>query len=654
MEIVLYLRPKKSFGKDWKFVGKTFDLEMSNNVKRFYEFDEFRLDAEDHSLWRGDELVQISPKALEILVLLVNNKGAVVSRDELLAAVWQDTFVEEANITYTVSQLRKTLGSKDYIQTVPKHGYRFRADVREVQSNGFSSEKIGDLTPQAVTLNPPVRWHFIAIILLGVLFVTSFAVWWKFTDQKGLSSISVTERDIRTVAILPLKTLNESEQTRSLALGLTDSLISRLGSLNRFAVRPLSSVKGYAESDQDPLKFGEILKVDAVLEGTLQQTENRLRVSVRLWDVRDGAQLWQDTFDSTEAEFFNLQDEVLAKVTSSLAYELLEKDRELLTKRYTDNPEAFRAYVRGRAIMDGKNPDSAEKAIDEYNKAVALDPTFALAFVGFADAFSRLGFQSSGEKATDFYIKSKAAANKAIALDPDLAEGYAARGTVQRIYDWDWAGAEKSFKRALELNPNYAKAHLWYALLLANLGRGDEALGEIKRALEIDPLSQDMKSGLLTVLEARGEYAQALELARENFKFNKEQRLTKRGLATFLFHTGDYVQVIEIGEQELPDKNSQKFVWLSLLATAYTKIGQTEKADEKLKQLEQLSQTDTQALYSLAVNYAELGRVDDAIVVLHKCLEKREERLMWLKVEPRFANLKLDSRYDAIIKQMNL
>lgn len=660
MEIVLYLRPKKSFGKDWKFVGKTFDLAMSNEVKHFYEFDDFRLDAEDHSLWRGGELVQIFPKALEILVLLVDKKGAVVSRDELLEAVWQDTFVEEANITYTVSQLRKTLGSKNYIQTVPKHGYRFKADVREVsaQSNGESRTeppaKQSDLTAQGVTPNPPVRWHFIAIILLGLFFVTSFAVWWKFTDQKGLSSISVTERDIRTVAILPLKTLNESEQTKSLALGLTDSLISRLGSLNRFAVRPLSAVKGYAESDQDPLRFGETLKVDAVLEGTLQQTENRLRVNVRLWDVRDGAQLWQDTFDSTEAEFFNLQDAVLTKVTSSLVYELLEKDRELLTKRYTDNPDAFRAYVRGRAIMDSKNPDSAEKAIDEYNKAVALDPTFALAFVGFADAFSRLGFQSSGQKATDFYIKSKAAANKAIALDPELAEAYAALAVVERIYDWDWTRAERDFKRAIELNPNYAKAHLWYALLLANLGRGDEALAEIRQALEIDPLSQDMKSGLLTILEGRGEYAQALELARENFKLNKEQRLTKRGLANFLFHTGDYEQVIEIGEQELPDKNSQKFVWLSLLATAYAKIGQAEKADEKLKQLEELSQTDTQALYSLAVNYSERGRFDEAFAVLDRCFEMREERLMWLKVEPRFANLRDDERFKRILARLNL
>lgn len=627
---------------------------MSDKIKQFYEFDGFHLDTETPGLWRDGKLVQIFPKALQILVLLVDKRGEIVSRDELLETVWKDTFVEEANITYTVSLLRKTLDEDDkkhFIQTIPKRGYRFTADVREVVENGTAV-----VPAETILTKPPkeqIRWHFIGIILLGVLLLTSFAVWWNFGDRRGLSSVPVTQRHIRTVAILPLKTLTENEQSKALSLGLTDSLISRLGSLNRFAVRPLSSVKGYAETDQDPIKFGEMLKVDAVLEGTLQTVENSLRVNLRLWDVRDGAQLWQDSFDSSDADFFNLQDAISLKVTQSLVFELFEKDRELLTKRYTDNPEAFRAYIRGRAIMDGKNPDSAEKAIDEYQKAVALDPAFALAYVGFADAFSRLGFSSSGAQADEFYAKSKAAANKALALDPELAEAYAALAMVERIYDWNWTNAERNFKRAIELNPNYSKAHLWYALLLANLGRGDEALAEIKRASEIDPLSFDVKAGYMPVLEVRGEYTEALALAKETVRFNKANRLGRRALATFSFHLGDYAQVIELSEEELPQKNSQKFVWLSFLAASYHRTGQAEKSAENLKQLEELSQTDTKALYSLAENYAELGRFDEALEVLEKCFAAREERLMWLKVEPRFANLRSDARFQEILRRMN-
>ena len=625
---------------------------MSNDVKHLYEFDEFRLDAENPSLWRGGEFVPIFPKALEILILLVRKKGEIVSREELLETVWQETFVEEANITYNISQLRKTLGKKQFIQTVSKRGYRFIADVREISENGRSDVPADSFLPA-----PPktqIRWHLIAILLLGVLSLTSFAVWWNFDSRRGLSKVPVNERNIRTVAILPLKSLNEDEKSKMIALGLTDSLINNLGSLNRFAVRPLSSVGGFAESDQNPLQFGEKLKVDAVLEGTLQTIDNRLRINVRLWDVRDGAQLWQDSFDSSEADFFNIQDTISTRVTQSLVTELLEKDREILTKRYTDNPEAYRAYVRGRAMMDSRNQDDVEKAIDEYQKAAALDPAFALAYVGFADAFSRLGFRSSGAEADDYYAKSKAAANKALALDPELAEGYAALATVKRIYDWDWEGAEKDFRRAIELNPNYSKAHLWYGLLLSNLGRGDEALSEIKRAEEIDPLSFDIKSGHMTVLEGRGEYAEALALARENVKFNKVNRLGRRALAIFSFHLEDYAKVIEVAEEELPQKNSQKFVWLSLLAASYHRTGQAEKSDEKLKQLEELAQTDTKALYALAEIYTELGRFDEAIAVLEKCFALREERMMWLKVEPRFANLRGDARFQEILRKMNL
>jgi len=627
---------------------------MSNKNGHRYEFGDFRLDSEPPSLWREQRLVALPPKALEMLLLLVRRRAIIVSREELLETVWRDTFVEEGNINYTVSLLRKVLDKDDkgrFIQTVPKRGYRFVADVQEVSANGHTENALPNVEAAIPTEQPgpKIRWHFIGIVLLGLLFVTGFVIWRNFDERKKLSN-----RNIRTVAVLPLKTSAENESSKSLSLGLTDSLISRLGSLNRFSVRPLSSVRDYAEADQDPLEFGETLKVDAILEGSLQQTDNRLLVNLRLWDLRDGARLWQGSFDSAEADFFKLQDAVATGVTRGLVSELQEKDRELLTKRYTDNPEAFRAYVRGRAILDAKNPENFEKAIDEFQKAVALDPTFALAYAGLADASTRRGFTTSGASAEEFYNTSKALAQKALSLDPETPEAYAALGTVKRIYDWDWAGTEGDFRRAIELNPNYARAHLGYALLLSCLGRGDEALDEIKRAMEIDPLSQDIKSGYLTILEGRGEYAEALAQAQENVKFNKEYRRGMRGVATFLFHLGEYPQVIDISEKELPAKNSQEFVWLSLLVTSHHRSGQTGKRDERLKQLEEVAQTDTKALYALAENYAELGRTDEALAALEKCIEVREERMMWLKVEPRLARLKGNARFDEILRRMNL
>ncbi|HKX84851.1 MAG TPA: winged helix-turn-helix domain-containing protein, partial [Pyrinomonadaceae bacterium] len=256
---------------------------MSGKNRQFYEFGNFRLDAEHPSLWRRDELAPLSPKALELLILLVERRGGIVSREELLETIWKGTFVEEANINYTVSVLRKTLDIEDkghFIQTLPKRGYRFVADVRRVSDKPVSSESLAHEAP-----NAQVGWHLIVVILAGLFFLTSFGVWWKAT--KG--EVPLTRRNIKTVAILPFKYLSENEQNKALSLGLTDTLISRLGSLNLFTVRPFDAVEKYTRSEKDAIKFGEELKVDAILEGTFQTADNRFRVNVRLWDVRDGA-----------------------------------------------------------------------------------------------------------------------------------------------------------------------------------------------------------------------------------------------------------------------------------------------------------------------------------------------------------------------------
>ncbi len=632
---------------------------MSSKNGQQYEFGGFRLDSEPPSLWRDQILVPLPPKAVEVLLLLVRQRDTIVSRELLLETVWRDSFVEEGNINYTVSLVRKTLDKDDrarFIQTVPKRGYRFVADVTEVSSNDHAEKEPRDIEVSIPTdlSRPKMRWSLIGLGFLAVLFVTGFVIWREVNDRNRLSTNASTDRDIRTVGILPPKMSTEEENIRSLSIGLTDSLISRLGSLNRFSVRPLSSVKGYLDGHQDPLKFGEALKVDVILEGIIQQTSDRLEVHLRLFDVRNGAKLWEGTFESTEADFFKLQDAVAIGVMDRLVAEPTDKDRELLTRRHTNSPDAFRAYIRGRAILDAKNPDNFEKAVDEFQKALALDPTFALAYAGLADASTRQGFQTSGTSAGEFYARSKALAKKALDLDPETPEAYAALGTVKRIYDWDWSGAEADFKRAIQLNPNLARAHLGYSLLLASLGRGDESLVEIKRAMEIDPLSQDVKSGYLSTLESRGEYSEALKQAQENVSFNKEYRRGMRGVATFLFHLGEYQKVIEISEKELPAKNSQEFVWLSLLVTSLHRSGQTAKRDERLGQLEALSKTDTKALFALAENYAELGRFEEALSALEKCIDVREERMMWTKVEPRLSQLRGHARFDEILRRMNL
>ncbi|HEX6185005.1 MAG TPA: tetratricopeptide repeat protein [Pyrinomonadaceae bacterium] len=640
---------------------------MASGNGRSYKFRDFRLETRSPALWLGDRLVPLPPKALELLVLLVSRHSAVVSREELLEEVWRDTFVEEGNINYTVSLLRKTLGEHDpehaqFIQTVPKRGYRFVADVSELP---LASEAETDAPPppapaptrpDTTPAHAPVpaargrRRLTVMLLLPALLLLTCVAVWWGAAGRKDASAVPARERNIRTVAILPLKTLTDGGQSKALSLGLTDSLISRLGSLRRFTVRPLASVRGYAEADVNPLRLGEELKADAVLEGTLQMLEGRLRVNARLWDVRDGAQLWQGSFDETETDLFKLQDALSLRVTQSLVSEALEKERGLVAGRETQSREAYYAYWRGRMFMEKRNP---EKAIAEFRKAVGLDPGYALAYTGLANAYSwRAAFTSGADE--EFYEKARELAGKALELDANLADAHSSLGWVQYSYDWDWAGAEKSFRRALELDPENVDAHQYYARLLTTLGRYTEGLAEINRARELDPRSADLGVPLYAILEKRGEFDEAVKVLRASLEMDGDSQFARRGLGKLHLLKGEYAEVIRMAGELFPNPDEPDFAWASMLATAYRRTGRADKAALMQRRLKTMAERDPKSLYFLAMHYAETGRAGEALAALQRCLELREDRMAWTKDEPRFDALKTDPRFRALLRKMNL
>jgi DNA-binding winged helix-turn-helix (wHTH) protein/TolB-like protein/Tfp pilus assembly protein PilF len=638
---------------------------MASRQGRSYKFSEYRLETGSPSLWLGGRLVPLPPKALEVLILLVSRHPTLVSREELLEEVWRDTFVEEGNINYTVSLLRKTLGEHDrgqaqFIQTVPKRGYRFVADVRELPRAGADEREAPPPQPGAVPEPRPSRapvpaargFRRMAVMLLlaALLLLTSAAVWWRAGARRGVSNLPAHEREIRTVAILPLKTLADGGESRALSLGLTDSLISRLGGLGRFNVRPLASVRGYAERDANPLKLGEELKVDAVLEGTLQTAGGRLRVNARLWDVRDGAQLWQGSFDETETDFFKLQDALSLRVTQSLVSEALLRGREPAARRETESREAYSAYWRGRLVLDKRNP---EKAVAEFRQAISHDPGYALAYTGLANAYSwRANFTSGADE--EFYEKARELANKALELDPGLADAYTSLGRVQYSYDWDWAAAERSFRRALELDPNNVDAHQYYARLLTALGRYTEGLDEINRARELDPRSADLGVPLFGILEKHGQYDEAMRVLRASLEMDGDAWFVRRGIATLHLLKGEDAEVIRMAGESLPNPEEPDFAWTSLLATAHLRTGQAEKAAALQRRLKTMAERDPKSLYFLALHYAETGRGEEALAALERCLLLREERMFWSKDEPRLDAVKDHPRFRALLRKMNL
>ncbi|MDH3493160.1 MAG: winged helix-turn-helix domain-containing protein [Acidobacteriota bacterium] len=472
---------------------------MSEKGPTTFEFEGFRLDVAEMRLWRESDLLHVAPKALEILVLLLRHQGEIVSREQIMDQVWGDAFVEDGNLNVHISNLRKifsdnSLEQIDFIETIPKHGYRFLVEA----ATGDSNEKPGD--ERVATNAPPrtepvdrgrqVRWHFVAIVLLGTFLVSSFALWLRFGDGSGLSGIPVEDREINSFAVLPFTTLGKKGESEMLSLGITDALISRLGSLNRFAVRPLTAVSKFPESGMDPIEFGKELKVDAALVGTIQEADDKLRLNVRAIDVRDGAILWTGSFDESGQEVLKLQDSLSIRVANGLLSEISRGETNLLTRRITDHPDAYRLYLQGKFFLGKRTEPGIRRSIGYFEDALKIDPDFAEAYVGIADANWLLSEGKRGYSSPrDVIQKVRKSIARALEINPELADAYVTLADIQLYHDWDHKSAESSFLKAIRLNPNLDKAHHWYAWLLISDGRFEKAEAHFKIARELNPTS---------------------------------------------------------------------------------------------------------------------------------------------------------------------
>ncbi len=617
---------------------------MGETKREKYRFGGFELDPSVPSLRRDGEFVPIAPKALELLCVLVERAGEIVSREVLYREVWGETFVEDANVTYTVSLLRKTLGQRELIQTVPKRGYRFAGEAS-------IAEQRDDRGPDRSSQPTPLRRKSAAIAaILAVVCVAMAAVVWRATSRSPRPSNGV----VRSLAVLPFKNLTSGEDEASLSLGLTDSLITRLGSLKKFTIRPFSAVERFARSRKDAVAFADELQCDAVLVGSIQSTENRVVINVRLLRVPGGEQIWTDLIESAESEIVALQSDLATRVASSLLKDLSDSDRRMLGRRSTENAEAYRAYLRGRTVFERRSEGSFQQALDEFQKAVSLDPAYASAYSGLADVFTRRGNALSGGESLKAYSIAKRYAEMALELDPDSAEAHTSLGRIRRSADWDWEGAEKSFRRAIDLDPNSALAHSWLAQLLSSLGRHEEALAYIDRAVELDPVSPTVNGVRFPILEGMRDFDNGLRLADQSLRMDKENQNSKRSYATFRLHKGQFEEVIAFVEPMIGENGPAQHIWLSLLAGAFIRSGQPERAAPLLETLRVRADSDSKFRYSLAVANAELGRRAEAIDELRKCFSDHEERMIWIKTEPRLDSLRDDPAFQAIVKDMKL
>ncbi|MCY7348012.1 MAG: tetratricopeptide repeat protein, partial [Pyrinomonadaceae bacterium] len=616
-------------------------------------------------------------KEIEMLCVLTENSGEVVTKNDLLERVWKDSFVEESNLSRHIYVLRKTFKdfgeSDDLIQTVPRRGYYFAGAVREIQNAELVIEKHtqrrtvieieeegetrrrGDaerktLVHQVFSFFP---FSFSPLLLVSLIIALLGAGWFYRANNNSSKAANTP----KTLAILPFQSLNKADDENAFGRGITESLITRLGNLRSIVVRQTNSVKHSSESPENPIEIGRKLNADAVLTGTFQRADGRIRISVRLLNTADGSQIWAENFDETETDIFKLQDSLSFQLAESLTDKISPQERQLLAKHYTENQEAFQAYLRGRYFFDKRSNEDYKKAVTEFERAIELDPNYALAYTGLADvyAFQSNGNSSNRQEFDTRYEKARAMATKALELDETLAEAHTTLGWIKRIHDWDWEGSEKHFKRALELNPNYVNARQWYALLLSALGRHDEALIEIEKARKLAPLTKIVLSNYAAILINRRDFDEALKMTGELMKIDDDKSNNHRLLTIVYLNMGNDGKVIEIVEKYIAETDNQTVgnYINSNLAVAYHRTGNTAKANEMLKLLEQKAQTDSGTAFRVAMAYSNLGRKDEAFALLRKCFEERDDRMVWLKVEPRFDNLRDDERFKEILRKMN-
>lgn len=494
-----------------------------------------------------------------------------------------------------------------------------------------------------------VKIHKIATAIVAVLVLAIGAI--------GLAlyvRARATEVAIDSIAVLPFQNRTADADTEYLSDGLAESLIYRLSQLPNLKVTPTSSVFQYKGKQIDPVKIGSELGVNAVLSGRIIQRGDNLTISAELVDVRKNKSLWGEQYERKMSDLLSTQREIAREIVDKLKLKVSGNEKGL-TKHYTESNEAFQLYLKGRFYWTKRTEEGMKKSLDYFQQAIERDPTFALAYSGLADAYCLLGTQdAAGAMAPDDAMpKAKAAALKAMEIDDSLAEPYVSLAHVKYYYDRDWPGAERDYKRAIELNPNYPIAHSWYAVFLMSDGRFEEALAEIRRAQELDPLSipNNMIAGW--ILGTAGRFDQSVEQLRKTLEMDPNFILGHHRLGMFYEQQGKYDDAIAEFKQVI-NLSGGKPLGIAAIARAYALAGKRVESRKNLAELQEMSKQHYVSPVSIAIIYAALDDKDRAFAWLDNAVKSHDLMLARLKVDKRFDSLRSDPRFGDLVRRVGI
>jgi DNA-binding winged helix-turn-helix (wHTH) protein/tetratricopeptide (TPR) repeat protein len=579
---------------------------MDRPQAHIYEFDDFRIDPGRRLLLgRDGRRLSLTPKAFDTLIYLVEHADAIIGKDTLMKAVWADTAVEENNLNQCISALRRVLGEKRsehrYIVTVPGRGYRFVAVV----------------------------------------------------NKHKLASSS---EPIASIAVLPFQPLARNNRDESLEMGMADTLITRLSGIRDLVVRPMSSVRKYADLKSDALAAGRELEVESVLEGSLQRQGDRVRVTVRMLSVSNGASLWAGTFDDELTDIFALQDAISEQVAQALSVDLSKEDKTRLIKRHTQSTKAYQLYLKGRFYWWKNSPEEYKKSRDYFHRAVEEDPSYALGYCGL-NSFYGFGAAWGILPPEEAWPKAEWAVTKALELDDQLAEAHLDLAALRMVYYLDWTGAEREAKRAIDLSPGFDEIHYAYSFFLVVMRRFREAIAEGKRALACNPFSVRLSQHLGYALYCARSFEEAIEQYRKALELEPNDAAVCEALGDAYERNGEYQKAVEQWKKGMLLANDTALA--ATLRNAKTKetVGRAKRA-LAAKRLDRLRRNRSKGEYVPVIKFARehlrAGHPEEALKRLALACEERNVYSLMIASDPFYDSLRADRRFAKLLRRMKL
>lgn len=641
---------------------------LTKQPKRVYEFGPFRLDPGEQTLSRAGQPVPLPPKIFDILKLLVEDSGHLLGKDELMRAVWPDSFVEEGNLTRNISTLRTVLGEKpeghQYIETVPKRGYRFIAEVREVNEVDESLTSPSKVTEREQSATVPAkespRRYPMSAQTLSIFMVCAIGiaalVYGLFLRNREKAASSPI---IRSLAVLPLKSLDKKDDDY-VGMGLADTIITRVSRIDDLTVSPSGAVRKYISQEVSPVEAGKELNVDAILEGTMQRANNQWRINFNLLRTQDGISLWSQTYDIDPSDVFGMEDRVSQQVAKGLSLKL--RAQTLGTTRPI-KPEALEYYWKAKPHAWQQNNADNLATIDLLERAVSIDPNFAAAYAELASAYT-IRAVTIRPLEGEWEEKASAAVNKALSLEPDLAETHIAKGQLLwRSGAFAHEKAIQEYRRAITLNPSLEEAHHLLANVYNHIGLLDKGREEIQKAVELNPQNTGVRFRVGVNLLYQCKYEEALAAFGDSSKFNPELWGFQTAWALFqLGRRDEAVARIEATVRTFPDDEGGTLTSMEALLAA--SVGDERKAEQKIKKAIELGHGYQQGAvprrathfhhtgYAIASAYALLNKPGPAVDWLQDAADDGFPCYPLFEKDPNLNNLRKDPRFMKLMARL--